>query len=233
MCEDEFNKAERLRAECGDGGRNESAVQLLALENLPDKLGFCARAFANLGYCIQTVSNDTGPNITTYSDSELKAKISNIAVFASEFWNLLDRTLVGVYLSSDQQRDICKGAYDEWLCSISLSLYSANGSELVKPCLGVCTRVVQQCPYYLPSKFQDGADDEIIYGGYPVFDCPETRIVSEYNGVSTSCGNNMSCPAIPYSLEPDCIGRDGATHNFSSEILVIIFLFILSSALEF
>ena len=68
----------------------------------------------------------------------------------------------------------------------------------------------------------------------PLFFSPaETRIVSEYNGVSTSCGNNMSCPAIPYSLEPDCIGRDGATHNFSSEILVIIFLFILSSALEF
>ena len=112
MCEDRYERAEYLRAECGDGGRNESAVRFLALENLPEKLGFCARAFANLGYRIQAVnSNNTGANITTYSDSELEAEVSTIAEFAREFWNLLDRTLVGVYLSSDQQRDICKVSF--------------------------------------------------------------------------------------------------------------------------
>ena len=47
-------------------------------------------------------------------------------------------------------------AYDEWLCATFLELYNnTNGTvEVAKPCLGVCTRVVQQCPYYLPSKFQ-------------------------------------------------------------------------------
>lgn len=60
-------------------------------------------------------------------------------------------------------------AYNEWLCSTSLTLYTGDEEE-IKPCLDVCTRVVQECPYYLPSKFQ--ADNEIIYGGYPVFDCP-------------------------------------------------------------
>ena len=66
-------------------------------------------------------------------------------------------------------------AYNEWLCSTLLSLYSldANGNPAeIKPCLRLCTRVVQQCPYYLPSKFQQQAENEIIYGGYPVFDCP-------------------------------------------------------------
>ena len=116
MCEDEYEEAERLRAECGDGGRNESAVQRLASENLPDTLGFCARAFANLGYRVETVNNVSRPEITTYNVSELEAKIEEITDFAVEFWNLLDRTLVGVYLSSDQQRDICKVLYG-YICS--------------------------------------------------------------------------------------------------------------------
>ena len=116
MCEDNYRKAERMRAECGDGGRNVSAVQLLEAKNRPEKLGLCAGAFANLGYLVETVNSSESQGY--YSDSELETKISEITEYATEFWSLLDRTLVGVYLSSDQQRNICK-------VSILLVLYTS------------------------------------------------------------------------------------------------------------
>ena len=109
MCGDRYIEAERVRAECGDDGRNETAVEVLERQNLPEKLGICARAFAKLGYVVEAVkSNGSADDVRTYNDSELETKISEVTVFAREFWSLLDRTLVGVYLSSDQQRNICK-----------------------------------------------------------------------------------------------------------------------------
>ena len=109
MCEETYRESERWRAECGDGGRNETAVELLRRKNVPEKLGLCAKAFANLGYLVAAVpTNSSEADKTTYSDRELDAKISELSEYSAEFWNLLDRTLVGVYLPSDQQRNICK-----------------------------------------------------------------------------------------------------------------------------
>ena len=50
-------------------------------------------------------------------------------------------------------------AYKQWLCATRLTLHmmsdtnSTNSTQL-KPCIGVCHKVLQRCPYYLPSKFQ-------------------------------------------------------------------------------
>jgi len=45
-----------------------------------------------------------------------------------------------------------------------------------KPCLDLCHRVLQTCPYYQPSSFQlrieDNEFEELEFGGYPAFDCP-------------------------------------------------------------
>ena len=52
----------------------------------------------------------------------------------------------------------------------------------VKPCYDVCTNVLGNCPYYLPSSYQRNTSDnggdnpyvttEYVYGGYPAFACP-------------------------------------------------------------
>lgn len=114
MCEDRYIEAAKLRAECGDGGRSETAVRILQLQNQPERLGFCARAFARLGYTVNITSTDTSSEPSDnetdnyFTNRELEEKISNITTYAEEFWNLLDRTLVGVYLESNLQRNICK-----------------------------------------------------------------------------------------------------------------------------
>lgn len=108
MCEDEHEEAELLREQCAANGRNETSVELLEQQNLPNVLGICARAFAGLGYVVTI--NDTNPeNVSsTYTTDSLAEMISNISDYSAAFWKLLDRTLVGVYLSNDQQRNICK-----------------------------------------------------------------------------------------------------------------------------
>ena len=49
-------------------------------------------------------------------------------------------------------------AYKQWLCATQLPLYvmrnDSNETIRTKPCLSVCHKVLQRCPYYLPSKFQ-------------------------------------------------------------------------------
>ena len=82
----------------------------------------------------------------------------------------------------------------EWLCSTQLPLFklgndsidgcNASDSKVLgndglcymrsKPCLSVCHRVLQNCPYYLPSKYQSDEDlgAEFVFGGYPAFACP-------------------------------------------------------------
>ena len=110
MCEDRYEKAERQRERCGDNGRNETSVGLLELRNHPDQLGICARAFAGLGYVVDINSNVTNSDNFTksYTADELSVTISKLTNYSVDFWRLLDRTLVGVYLSSNQQRYICK-----------------------------------------------------------------------------------------------------------------------------
>lgn len=104
MCEDEHEEAELLRERCAANGRNETSVRRLN----PDMLGICAPAFAGLGY--EVTINKTNPeNVSsTYTNGSLAEKINNISEYSSDFRKLLDRTIVGVYLSSDQQRNICK-----------------------------------------------------------------------------------------------------------------------------
>lgn len=111
MCEDEHEETEALRERCAADGRNETTVQLLERKNLPDMLGVCARAFASLGYVVHIVniSDDNAENSTScYTIDSLYEKIAELGNYSTDFRKLLDRTIVGVYLSSDQQRDICK-----------------------------------------------------------------------------------------------------------------------------
>ena len=49
-----------------------------------------------------------------------------------------------------------------------------GGPGRLRPCIGVCEDVLQSCPYYLPSRFQNN-DKSVIYGGYPAFDCPSKQ----------------------------------------------------------
>ena len=83
-----------------------------------------------------------------------------------------------------------QAAYMEWLCSTQLPLFhdgdcsissesNVQGSDQecparFKPCLSVCYKVLQNCPYYLPSKYQsdDELGKEFVFGGYPAFSCP-------------------------------------------------------------
>ena len=106
MCEERYREAERMRQLCGDSGRDESSVQLLEDMNHPDALGVCARAFAGLGYVVN-IENDVSEVLNFYTADSFSQTISEITRFSSDFWQLLDRTLVGVYLSSNQQRIAC------------------------------------------------------------------------------------------------------------------------------
>ena len=49
-------------------------------------------------------------------------------------------------------------AYKQWLCATQLPIYEMRNDtsepQLTKACLDVCHKVLQRCPYYLPSKFQ-------------------------------------------------------------------------------
>ena len=90
-------------------------------------------------------------------------------------------------LSSDD--DKCQASSKKDMVNVTLTSRAVVQLRLAKPCLQVCNRVVQQCPYYLPSKFQkqnQNISEETIYGGYPVFDCPGIIVcmcVSRYNSM--------------------------------------------------
>lgn len=107
MCEDRYREAERMRQKCGDNGRNESSVRILEELNHPDILGVCARAFAGLGYVVN-MENDSNGVENIYTADTFSRTMSDITSFSNDFWQLLERTLVGVYLSSNQQRIACK-----------------------------------------------------------------------------------------------------------------------------
>ena len=69
-----------------------------------------------------------------------------------------------------------------------------NGEVVVqrRPCLDVCYGVLQICPYYLPSRFQQDTSnvDEfktVIYGGYPAFDCPRECCVCARGSCACVC----------------------------------------------
>ena len=78
------------------------------------------------------------------------------------------------------------GDADSNVSNISSSTFSSPSNDTfnlegnvtrMRPCLSVCHDVLQICPYYLPSRFQpkpNGSEDffQVIYGGYPAFDCP-------------------------------------------------------------
>ena len=141
MCEDEFQEAELLRQQCGSNGRNETGVQMLEQNNMPEILGICARAFANLGYVIDVVNineSDGRANDTeSYTTEQLDETIFKLENYAADFWKLLDRTLVGVYLSSNQQRSTCKvcvsgvycGYYFHFLCCVHYVSHSGHPSN--------------------------------------------------------------------------------------------------------
>lgn len=109
MCEVSYRAAEGRRADCGGDNRiNETAVDILVNET---KLaGVCARAFATLGYTVERVTSNS-KEIVSYTEDRLEAKLTELERYSKDFWSLLDRTLVGVYLSNDQQRMICKVIY--------------------------------------------------------------------------------------------------------------------------
>ena len=83
---------------------NEKTSQI-CLESVPGHLP----AWASYVVHIVNISDDNAENSTNYyTIDSLYEKITEIGNYSTDFRKLLDRTIVGVYLSSDQQRDICK-----------------------------------------------------------------------------------------------------------------------------
>lgn len=145
----------------------------------------CRNALEAVGYNI-TPCEPCDDNSTDINNHKRALKSSK------NFETLLNRTVINVLLLEDN-KDRCMESYNRWLCFTQYKFY--NDSECTasckcKPSIAVCNKVVQNCPYYTPSRYQsdtpsnendtcedtrDKTEDEkreVIYGGLPAFLCP-------------------------------------------------------------
>ena len=85
---------------------NNSIPNACYLNKVP-QLGFCREALCSLGYNV--VTNETeGSNMTvTFDNTTLMWKIENLEAHLDIFMSVLQRTLVGVFLKSETQREGC------------------------------------------------------------------------------------------------------------------------------
>lgn len=107
MCGAQVEKTEMTRLSCR-GNVTQSFYEEITL---PSELGFCSRAFLAMGYTSSLVNvNDTNTTgLKTYSTLSLSEKIVELGNYSKEFHQLLNRTIVGVYLrQGTEQRDVCK-----------------------------------------------------------------------------------------------------------------------------
>ena len=106
MCGVEYEEAQALKAKCE---RNRTQLRVDELET-PSALGFCASAFLRLGYSVSVVniSDSKGSVVNGYNLEQLSEKIEELKGYSKEFGQLLDMTIVRVYLRNELQRVACK-----------------------------------------------------------------------------------------------------------------------------
>ena len=115
----------------------------------------------------------------------VRTRVFGIIVVFERFGQLFEGVIINNFLLQE--------SYNRWLCFTQYKFY--NDSECTasckcKPSIAVCNKVVQNCPYYTPSRYQsdtpsnendtcedtrDKTEDEkreVIYGGLPAFLCP-------------------------------------------------------------
>lgn len=218
MCSCKFVSQESSRSECIE---NTTCSSYFKINNTNSHLGICEEVLNSLGYSVCLIPYNSPANDSSglYNARSLQLTVSQIEADLETYFEVLDRTVVGAYFRNEQHRCHCLDSYKKWLCSTRLkNLYMTPNSTSsccnqlatirsdygtgvplcpMKPCLGTCQAVVQNCPYYTPSSFQKDTSTrrndttELVYGGYPAFDCPRSSILQEMY-------SNGSCPRCTY-----------------------------------
>ena len=106
MCGANYTKVQSLKEQCE---RNRTQLRVDELET-PSMLGFCASAFLRLGYSVSVVniSDSNGSVIHSFTPEQFSEKIEELNGYSKEFGQLLDMTIVRVYLRDELQRVACK-----------------------------------------------------------------------------------------------------------------------------
>ncbi|XP_003383679.1 PREDICTED: uncharacterized protein LOC100637743 [Amphimedon queenslandica] len=217
-------------------------------------LGVCSSLFfKNATYStmyrieVKDASSDNSSR-RTMTVTQFCDKMESVRESLAKFETLLAQTLVCVYLNTCDDKNFCLISYINWLCMTQLDLYrnsstsnrssresadfgiESDGTQYnpVKPCYGVCTNVLRDCPYYLPSSYQHATINnegeysyvtmEYVYGGYPAFACPGSSSVSDEKSNSS------------YGTESNCIlvGESGAPSNRMSFLMMLVTLTLLN-----
>ena len=77
--------------------------------DITSPLGFCQSSFVGLGYNVTMVASDAQiPALTLYSDCSLGEAVSDLRRTEETFSAILNRTIVGIYLESEEQRCACR-----------------------------------------------------------------------------------------------------------------------------
>lgn len=80
-------------------------------------LGFCERSLTQLGKCVNFESCPDNNFTTKYNNASLEAKINEIDKILSNYFSVLDRTLVGVYLRTKGHRCQCLVSVKNYVCT--------------------------------------------------------------------------------------------------------------------
>ena len=72
----------------------------------PSPLGFCERALAQTGRCV-TFEPTSSESMYTFTNASLRAKLRQVNSVLSGYFNVLDRTIVNVYLASKGHKCQC------------------------------------------------------------------------------------------------------------------------------
>lgn len=78
----------------------------------PMELGFCGPTLDSLGFSVSLSNLTAGCDVDTFSDSSLKGEVDKLNHYLTSFEEVLERTVVGVYLESVAQRNQCLVSYN-------------------------------------------------------------------------------------------------------------------------
>ena len=116
ICRPEEQRISNLDCMCGENLRNQQTEIQDRLNNAckyyeeqtSSPLQICEGALTRLGKCVtfESYSDDTNSTVV-YNESSLMRIVNEINTILSGYFNILDRTLVGVYLPSEGHRCQC------------------------------------------------------------------------------------------------------------------------------
>lgn len=116
-CSADDKRISDLSCMCGDNlreKRNRSMELLLStclhykedISNISSPLGFCERSLKQLGRCV-AFEKDSDNVTDVFNSSSLNVKLKEIEKIFTDYFNVLHRTIVRVYLPSEAHRCQC------------------------------------------------------------------------------------------------------------------------------